>query len=318
MTGVVRQAFGLGFRSALVPPGAWPLRSVGDATLDLSVVAPEDARAAFSGDDSLVEGWEAQLDGQSFAARPGRLGDHLFTHGDTDAHHLSADGRVLLCGPAEPEDPRWWRIVLDSVFFTIALLRGDDALHAAGIRIGDVCVAIAGPSGAGKSTLTAALLERGAELLADDVLVCRRREGAPPVAYPGAPVMTAPAAIAVEPELVIAALDDEYWISVPVADRGLSLGAFVLLERRAGAQTALERVREPLVSIAQALLHYPHVPEREASRFHLAADVAANCLVLRLTADVDVPADELADAILSSLSRRPSRPCQDEAEQRNG
>jgi hypothetical protein len=57
-------------------------------------------------------------------------------------HHLSADASVLRCAPVDPNDPGWWRVVLDSVLFTVALLHGYEALHAGAIATPDGVVAI--------------------------------------------------------------------------------------------------------------------------------------------------------------------------------
>ncbi len=115
-------------------------------------------------------------------------------------HHLSADGAVLRCAPSDPADPIWWRVVLDSVLFTVALLRGYEALHAGAIVTpgggdGAGALAITAASGGGKSTLLAELLGRGLPLLADDVVVLESRGAdTPPLAHPAAPLMTVPAA----------------------------------------------------------------------------------------------------------------------------
>ncbi len=68
-------------------------------------------------------------------------------------HHLCASGRVLRCAPTEPADPRWWRVVLDSVLFTVALLRGYEALHAGALATPGGVIAITAATGGGKSTL---------------------------------------------------------------------------------------------------------------------------------------------------------------------
>ena len=49
-------------------------------------------------------------------------------------------------------------------------LNGRPCLHAGAVRVGPVAVALAGHSGAGKSTLTAALVDAGFPLVADDVV----------------------------------------------------------------------------------------------------------------------------------------------------
>ena len=98
------------------------------------------------------------------------MGDFRFLHGERSAHHLSADLAQLRCafGKAEPSE---WRVVLDSVLFSIALLRGGEALHAGAVATEKGAIAIAAASGGGKSSLLAALLQAGLPLLSDDVVV---------------------------------------------------------------------------------------------------------------------------------------------------
>jgi hypothetical protein len=49
-------------------------------------------------------------------------------------------------------------------------LRGDVALHASAVRIGDAAVAFVGPHGSGKSTTAAALARAGCPVVTDDLL----------------------------------------------------------------------------------------------------------------------------------------------------
>jgi hypothetical protein len=230
-------------------------------------------------------GWQGTIDGAPFVVERGVAGDHRFIHGappDPDGvpaaetraiHHLSADSAVLRCAPSDPADPSWWRIVLDSVLFTVGLLRGYEALHAGAIVTpgGDGAIAITAASGGGKSTLLTELLARDLPLLADDVVVLESRGAeTPPLAHPAAPLMTVPAARipalagegrthsgeiqalageapapvgkasarvgkAVTPQ-AICAIDDELWIAVPVHSDPLPLRALVVLDRRPSEQ----------------------------------------------------------------------------------
>ena len=59
------------------------------------------------------------------------------TRTDPAVHHLSADASVLQCAPTDPTEQSWWRVVLDSVLFTVALLQGYEALHAAAVATPD-------------------------------------------------------------------------------------------------------------------------------------------------------------------------------------
>lgn len=55
-----------------------------------------------------------------------------------------------------------------------------EMLHAGGVRIGNEAVAFLAPSYTGKSTLVAHFVERGYQLITDDLLVLQRHEGKPP------------------------------------------------------------------------------------------------------------------------------------------
>jgi hypothetical protein len=67
--------------------------------------------------------------------------------------------------------------LVGSAFALLLRLRGAACVHASAISVGDRAVAIAGPSGSGKSTIAAALVRRGATLIAEDVLPLTMRDG---------------------------------------------------------------------------------------------------------------------------------------------
>jgi len=205
-TGAARQsdlaAFGLSLRFDVAPPGAWQARTsreagvpdeaspLGAASLpSLEIRSSVSTQAIEDSWSGLREiGWEGVIDGAPFVVERGVAGDHRFVHGahpgrhgipsggtpadETRAiHHLSPDAGILQCAPADPADPSWWRVVLDSVLFTVALLQGYEALHAGAVATADGVIAITAASGGGKSTLLSELLGRGLALMADDVLV---------------------------------------------------------------------------------------------------------------------------------------------------
>ena len=62
-------------------------------------------------------------------------------------------------------------------FALLLRLRGAACVHASAVSIGDHAVALVGPSGSGKSTIAAALVRRGATLIAEDVLPLTARDG---------------------------------------------------------------------------------------------------------------------------------------------
>ena len=312
-------AFGLGLISEVTPPGAWEARPLREPRLQLQSVTAQTIESGWSGLESI--GWEAVIDGAPFVVERGVEGDHRFVHGappdrrgapgaGTRAiHHLGADASVLLCAPTDPAEPSWWRVVLDSVLFTVALLQGYEALHAGAVATRDGAIAITAGSGGGKSTLLAELLGRGLELMADDVLVLEPRGIEPPLAHPGPPLMTVPAGRI--PALrdgsasqTISTLDDECWIAIPVYPQPLPLKALVVLDRQpglqsSGLQSTLQKIDDPLAALMGSLMNFPRSPERQRARFKLASVLAATTTLWRLTADLNTPPDVLADMLLA-------------------
>lgn len=60
--------------------------------------------------------------------------------------------------------------LLGSAFGVLLFQRGYLVMHGNSVRIGEGCIICVGHSGAGKSTLAAAFMQRGYDLLADDVV----------------------------------------------------------------------------------------------------------------------------------------------------
>jgi hypothetical protein len=143
------RAFGLSLNVDVPPPGAWETRPVGEPSLRIRSVAPRVIAESWSGLDAI--GWQAMIDGAPFAVEVGRAGDHRFVHGDGSVHHLSADAAVLRCAPQRDAGLTWWRVVLDSVLFSVALIRGYEALHAGAVVTDDGAVAITAERGAARA-----------------------------------------------------------------------------------------------------------------------------------------------------------------------
>jgi hypothetical protein len=312
------RAFGLSLSvEGPTPPGEWEMHPpLHEPALQLRVVGPEVIVRSWSGRAST--GWDGVIDGAPFVVERGIDGDHRFVHGALPEHSgtcsdemravhlLSADGSVLACAPSNPSEPSWWRVVLDSVLFTVALLDGYEALHAGAVVTPDGVIAITAATGGGKSTLLAELLGRGLVLMADDVLILEVRGTQAPLAHPAAPLMTVPAmrlprlgrGNLAEP---ICSLDGEHWIAVPVHPESLPLKALVVLDRRPGVQTNLEKIDGSLAPLLGSLLNFPRTPERQQTRFELASVLASTIDLWRLTADLDIQPDVLADMLLAGI-----------------
>jgi hypothetical protein len=311
-------AFGLGLLTDMTPPGAWKTWPLTEPTLCLRSATAQAIAESWSGLETI--GWEGVIDGGPFVVERGRAGDHRFVHGahpdqngapsdgTRAVHHLSADASVLQCAPSNPTEPSWWRVVLDSVLFTVALLQGYEALHAGALAApdGGGAIAITAASGGGKSTLLAELLGRGLELMADDVLALESRGvDDPPLAHPAPPLMTVPANIAPAPGALISSVDEEEecWIAVPVHPRPLPLKTLVILERRPGAQLSLKKIDDPLAALMGSLMNFPRTSERQRARFELASILSSTTTLWRLTADLDTPPDAIADTLLAGDPR---------------
>jgi hypothetical protein len=298
-----------------MPPGAWEARRPRQPAVEIRSVSSHTVAGLWSG--VLSKGWEGTIDGAHFAVERGAGGDHRFVHGaspDSDGvpseetravHHLDASGSVLSCAPSDPTDPRWWRVVLDSVLFTAGLLHGYEALHAAAVVAPDGAIAITAASGGGKSTLLSELLSRGLALLADDVLVLEARGIQAPLAHPAPPLMTIPAtraaSLPIAPD-VICTVEDELWVAAPVHPEPIPLKALVVLDRRRGGELSLAKIDSPLAPLLDALMKFPRTPDRELVRFELASMIAGTTEQWRLTADLETPPGILADKLLAGVS----------------
>lgn len=286
-------AFGLSLRfEDETPPGAWHEGTGSGPELLVGGASQGALEAAWSGPEAL--GWEARIDGMPFRVERGTGADHRFLHGGRAACHLDAVGTMLLHAVAGEDAITSWRIVLDSVLFSVALLRGLEALHAGAVVSDGRAIAIAAGAGGGKSTLLTALLADGFELLADDV-VALETDGEPVLAHPGPPLMTVPATAPSFPGEELASIGAERWLATSVCSEPRPLAAVVVLNRRAGAATELRPLPKPLFPLLATMLRFPRTPERERSRFELAATIAASVPVWELRAEPTVPPAVLAE-----------------------
>jgi hypothetical protein len=307
-------AFGLGLLAEEPLPGAWEAQPPREPQLRIKSVSMQTIAQSWSGFQAI--GWEGVIDGAPFTVEQGSAGDHRFVHGaHPDArgvpsgatraiHHLDAERSLLQCAPVDAAGPSWWRVVLDSVLFSVALLQGYEALHAGAVATPTGVIAITAATGGGKSTMLAELLRRGMDLMADDVLMLESRGTESPLAHPAPPLMNVPTAsipmlAARGPVEMICTLAEEQWLAVPVYREALPLRALVVLDRRPGLQTGLHRIEEPLVPLLSSLMNFPRTSERQRARFELASVLSCTTGLWRLTGDSSTPPSALADALLA-------------------
>jgi len=187
---------------------------------------------------------------------------------------------------------------MDSVLFTVSLLRGREALHAGAFATSSGAVAIAATPGR-QDTLLGQLLREGHAFVTDDILALTIHEDAV-FAHPGPPFITLRARTAPASALPWARLATR---SGPPYRSSWSraLRRLVLLHRRAGARTSMDRVEHPLAPLVTHLLKFPRTSERELARFSLASAIATHTEIFRLTADLTVSPQRLAALTLEGL-----------------
>lgn len=290
------RGFGLTFASEVGLPGL-PLLA-GDAEPGLCILRADLAQveAAWSGPAAEPAAARLTIDGLPYEVERGTAGDHRFSYGDAAAFHLAADARTLLCAPASEADPRWRRVLLDSVLATVALLNGFEALHASAVAGSGGVVAFMGRTGGGKTTLAAELVRRGHPLVCDDVLALGRDAGGGVVAHPAPALMNLPHGAPAPALEQLASFEDEDWVVVsPASSEPAPLAAVCLLERRAGLDPAVRPADASALDLLAHGLRSGSAPERMQARFELLADLAQRVPAFVLQADPRTPPARLAD-----------------------
>lgn len=181
-------------------------------------------------------------------------GDLLFRANGIGLFDLRADLSLMRYAPVQRPLVPWSRYVVAQVLPFAALLAGREVLHAGAVALDGGAVAITAPSTGGKSTLLAALVQRGAPLVADDV-VAVERAGHELTVHPGPALLSlretasellgGPAALAaLGPE--VAEVLGSSWREVRGHGEPLPLRALVLLERSPNADvTDVRRLAAP-------------------------------------------------------------------------
>jgi hypothetical protein len=110
-------------------------------------------------------------DGQQIGPFLWVTSDSLWLQVPRVARFLVQGGQRILIDPQPGIDDESLRVfLLGSALGALLFQRGNLVLHGNAIRIGDQCMVCVGQSGAGKSTLAAGFMQRGYQILADDVV----------------------------------------------------------------------------------------------------------------------------------------------------
>jgi hypothetical protein len=134
-----------------------------DVRVILELVRADNFPAAKQGLASADDEWfrYATLDDGSLYMRWENMFDFVIT----------ADGRRVRCRRLFGAEVESFEVYLTTFAISAALiLQGEEPLHATVVATEDGAVGLIGASGAGKSTLAAFLVERGGDLVTDDML----------------------------------------------------------------------------------------------------------------------------------------------------
>jgi hypothetical protein len=211
--------------------------------------------------------------------------------------------RVRLA-PARSSRLRWQRYLLGQVLPFVAGLNGVELLHAGAVRLGDAVVGIVGGSGRGKSSLVAALVNRGATFVADDVLALTRRPGSV-LGHPGPGVLVlSRAGLALQvrspgPSLLRA--QGEVALALEPAPAA-PLQALCFLEGDDAPRVVIENLSaDPRRLLGSAYEAVRRSPERLRTQLELTSELAASARLLRVRRAPDAQPDAVALALLSEL-----------------
>jgi hypothetical protein len=293
------RAFGLSLAADFQLPMFRPI-GAGDerADVELTLATPDAVRAAWSGDGTSV--WRTVgLGDEPFEILAGAGGDHLFAWGDGAPFHLNGAADRLLCVPDDgPAD--WQRLLLDTVLYSIALVRKGAALHGSAVALGHGAAAILSAAGSGKTTLALELIRRGGRLLTDDVLFVEPADGRA-LGEPGPPLLNVPFGAEIDGVTTpLMRFEDagEAWSAIEHVSSGPTpLAAIVLLDRRAANVGArIEAVPASPVPLMPHLIYLAHVGA-PAERFTVLADLVDLVPVARLETDLTTPPARLAELV---------------------
>jgi hypothetical protein len=243
-------------------------------------------------------------DGGAFAMLEGVAGDVLFLYGRNAAFHLSSDLMVLRCAAPAEGDRAWQRVLMDTILWTVGLLRGYELLHASAVETVGGLVAFVSGMGGGKTSLAVEWIKRGAALFADDIVALDDRSGAL-LAYPGPRLMNVPASQngALREAVTLARFGDERWVQLGVASREpAQLAAIVIVHRAPGEVARCDPISASSLDLLPYAVSLPHMEDRLRRRFELFSAAAATTPILRLGADPAVTPAELADLVEAEIA----------------
>ena len=231
------------------------------------------------------------------------------------ARFLVRDGQEITIDPAPGIDEESLRLfLLGSAFGALLIQRGHLVLHGNAIRIGDQCMVCVGDSGAGKSTLAAGFMQRGFDILADDVVPVDRDCSA----LPGFPRIKlwqdAADRLKIDTKSLRRIRPDIEKFSYPLfnqfAQQPLPIRWVCILQSHSETQTLLEPIVglqkfPPLLENTYRMV-FSQGMDLNANHLQLCGKLAGRIRLMRITRpEHGFELDSLIDCILSDIAENP-------------
>ena len=234
------------------------------------------------------------------------------TFDDTGTFDISPDGSTISwCPPSLPDMDAARKDVLGRVLSVCLHLQGSMVLHGSAVDLDGHAVAFLAPKFHGKSTTAAALVDSGARLLADDLVVVSSEK--PPTVLPSLPYVqlwqdsakhVAPDTVAVEGSEASKKAQRRWDLPGRVADSAVTLAAIYLLapipptELATVARRQLSAVEGTLAMLGQAKVGVLLGVEQRAALVRQLGDLAEQIPVFRLALPRDFERlGEVTDAL---------------------
>ena len=232
---------------------------------------------------------------------------------DHGVFRVATDGRLVECAPATEPAWRWHRPFFAQALPLAAALNGMELLHASGVVTDENAIAFVGHSGAGKTSLALHLVDRGASLLADDVVALSPVDGQvyahPGVRFANVAEEQIEAVAADRREHlgpVIGRSDKLHVLVEPVAEVSVPLDALYFLERRSAVpELTFEPILppDPLLLLGSTCMSYVTTRARLTARLEVCSLIAERVAMFRLRIPPDLSAAELAPLVAAHRRR---------------
>jgi hypothetical protein len=127
------RAFGLTIAADFALPGMVPADH-GPTDLTIRVGSRQDVEAAWAAREPATA-WRSMFgDGRIFSGERAADGSWRLAYGHDALFFVSADAGTVLCGPEDPQDAAWQRVLLDAVLMVASVAAGYEVLHAGRVR----------------------------------------------------------------------------------------------------------------------------------------------------------------------------------------